>query len=205
MALLEESLASDTHRSRHGLPGYRILFAPHAFALKRQFWIKTSSSPTASHVQVFKFHLSLYSSMSFHKTLDNVVIKGLPQVTPRVFYLKLYYPPTCPLRPIKMNNACPLRITATAGTKLVRTVFKVTVIIVTKDRVLQINLLHPRSIAGSCCRILSKILHCSLKKVQENCLPVVTVHPLRPAKFHRLSTFQCYLLPNTSQDKLLTL
>jgi len=32
-------------------------------------------------------------------------------------------PPTRPLRPVKTDNTCPLRITATAGTKLVGATF----------------------------------------------------------------------------------
>jgi len=35
--------------------------------------------------------------------------------------------PTYPLRPVKVNNACPPRITATAGTRLVGTSFANTV------------------------------------------------------------------------------
>jgi hypothetical protein len=34
-----------------------------------------------------------------------------------------YKPPTCPLRPVILNNACPPRITAAAGTELAGTLF----------------------------------------------------------------------------------
>ncbi len=33
------------HRLRRGLPGYLILFAPHAFAPQRQYWSRESPSP----------------------------------------------------------------------------------------------------------------------------------------------------------------
>src|SRR5437868_12367790 len=36
---------SSSHRLWRGLPGYLILFAPHAFALERQYWSKKSLSP----------------------------------------------------------------------------------------------------------------------------------------------------------------
>ncbi len=34
-----------SHRLRRGLPGYLILFAPHAFASQRQYWSRESPSP----------------------------------------------------------------------------------------------------------------------------------------------------------------
>ena len=34
-----------THRLRHGLPGYLILFAPHAFVSQRQLWARKPLSP----------------------------------------------------------------------------------------------------------------------------------------------------------------
>ena len=34
-----------THRLPRGLPGYLILFAPHAFAPQRQYWSRKSPSP----------------------------------------------------------------------------------------------------------------------------------------------------------------
>ena len=36
---------SSIHRLRRGLPGYLILFAPHAFVPQRQLWPSTSLSP----------------------------------------------------------------------------------------------------------------------------------------------------------------
>jgi len=44
---------------------------------------------------------------------------------------------TNPLRPIKMNNAYPLRITAAAGTKLARASSLANVIIFTNEKTLQ--------------------------------------------------------------------
>src|SRR4029077_21078580 len=38
-------LTSSDHRLRRGLPGYLILFAPHAFVLERQKWTKKLPSP----------------------------------------------------------------------------------------------------------------------------------------------------------------
>src|SRR5689334_24866014 len=36
---------SSSHRLWRGLPGYLILFAPHAFAHERQYWSRKSLSP----------------------------------------------------------------------------------------------------------------------------------------------------------------
>ena len=49
------------------------------------------------------------------------------------------------------------------------------------------NLHHPREIAGSSLRPLSKIPHCCLQRESGPYLsPSVTGHPLRPVKDHRL-------------------
>ena len=78
-----------------------------------------------------------------------------------IFYLKLKKQPTNPLHPVTTNNTCPLRITATAGTKLVRTYSPINYIIFIDKRVLQTrNLLHSRNITRSSFRSLSNILHC---------------------------------------------
>ena len=71
--------------------------------------------------------------------------------------------PTRPLRPVIPNNACTLRITAAAGTKLAGAYSSVTVIIFTDKRALQPEgLLHSRGIAGSGFPPLSNIPHCCL-------------------------------------------
>ncbi len=46
-ATLEGSIppTSSIHRLRRGLPGYLILFAPHAFAPQRQYWPRSPPSP----------------------------------------------------------------------------------------------------------------------------------------------------------------
>lgn len=85
-------------------------------------------------------------------------------------------PPTCPLRPVMADNTCPLRITATAGTKLVGAYFSREIIIfpgVRRDsgpgpagpasvglRPEGLHLTSPTAQAGSGFRPLSKIPHC---------------------------------------------
>src|SRR4029078_8869161 len=46
-ATLEGSIppTSSIHRLQRGLPGYLILFAPHAFAPQRQYWPRSPPSP----------------------------------------------------------------------------------------------------------------------------------------------------------------
>ena len=68
---------------------------------------------------------------------------------------------SCPLRPVIPNNACPLCLTAAAGTELARASSERVVIIFLSERVLQpYGLHHPRLIAGSNFRSLPNIPHC---------------------------------------------
>ena len=72
-------------------------------------------------------------------------------------------PSTNPLHQITTNNACPLRITAAAGTKLAGPSYSGTVIFFPDERVLQPKgLLHSRGIAASGFPPLCKIPHCCL-------------------------------------------
>ena len=90
------------------------------------------------------------------------------------------------LRLIIPSNTCPPRITAAAGTELAGTSSLSNIIILLSERALQpIGNLHPRGVAGSHFRALSKILDCSFQKELGPCLsPDVAVRPLRPATDH---------------------
>jgi hypothetical protein len=78
------------------------------------------------------------------------------------FILKLLKQPTYPLRQVMMNNTSPFRITATAGTKLVRAYSYITIKFIIYKRVLQLYAsYHSHDNAGSNFRPLSNILHCS--------------------------------------------
>jgi hypothetical protein len=105
------------HRLRPGLPGYLIPFAPLAFAPQRQWRASEPPSPP-----VF-FLISTHSTATPGIPLTSLALKmgsfrcNLP-VERRSFHTRLTQPPTRPLRPIIPNNACPLRITAAAGTEL---------------------------------------------------------------------------------------
>ena len=79
------------------------------------------------------------------------------------FHPWLNKPPTDALRPVNPNNACTLRITAAAGTKLAGAFSVVTVIIFATKRTLQPEgLLHSRGMAGSEFPPLPNILSCCL-------------------------------------------
>ncbi len=102
------------HRLRRGLPGYLILFAP------------TLSHLSVISVQVVAFATGvLYLRISplhrkFHHPLpysSSVVLDAVPRLSPG-FHIQLAEPPTRALRPVIPINACTLRITAAAGTKL---------------------------------------------------------------------------------------
>ena len=109
--------ASSAHRLRRGLPGYLILFAPHAFAPQRQTEPSKPPSPP-----VF-FRISTHSTATPGIPLASTCLQlpsilGTLGVEPRHFTRGLEKPPARALRPIIPNNACTLRITAAAGTEL---------------------------------------------------------------------------------------
>ena len=109
--------ASSLHRLRRGLPGYLILFAPHAFAPQRQ--IRSSQPPSPPVFFRISTHSTATPGIPLASTcLQPPSIPGLLGVEPRPFTKRLNGPPTCALRPIIPNNARTLRITAAAGTEL---------------------------------------------------------------------------------------
>ena len=75
---------SSTHRLRRGLPGYLILFAPHAFAPQRQKWSSWPPSPPV----FFPISTNFTSTLGIPRpsfTLKPGRIKRSPQVKPRNF------------------------------------------------------------------------------------------------------------------------
>src|SRR5690606_300382 len=163
--------ASSLHRLRRGLPGYLILFAPHAFAPQRQ--IRPSQPPSPP---VF-FRISTHSTATpgiplASASLQLPSIPGMHGVEPRPFTKRLKEPPTCALRPIIPNNARTLRITAAAGTELAGASSGGTVsplghslpgAFVPPDSGLHPEGLPPaRGVAASAFRPLRKIPHCCL-------------------------------------------
>ncbi len=109
--------ASSAHRLRRGLPGYLILFAPHAFAPQRQTEPSKPPSPP-----VF-FRISTHSTATpgiplASTRLQLPSIRGTLGVEPRHLTARLKKPPARALRPVIPNNARTLCITAAAGTEL---------------------------------------------------------------------------------------
>ena len=103
-----------THRLRRGLPGYLILFAPHAFEPRRQLQTGESPSPL-----VF-LHISTHFTATHGIPLSSShssspVSNDLPRLS-RGFHIRLKEPLALALRPINPDNACHLRITAAGGT-----------------------------------------------------------------------------------------
>src|SRR5918993_44406 len=104
-------------RLRRGLPGYLILFAPHAFAPQRQTMPSKPPSPP-----VF-FRISTHSTATpgiplASTCLQPSSISGEHGVEPRHLTDRLKGPPARALRPVIPNNARTLCITAAAGTEL---------------------------------------------------------------------------------------
>ena len=78
------SPTSSTHRLRRGLPGYLILFAPHAFAPQRQSRSREPPSPPV----FFPISTNFTSTLGIPRpssALKPARIKRSPQVEPRNF------------------------------------------------------------------------------------------------------------------------
>lgn len=154
-------------RLRPGLPGYLIPFAPLAFAPQRQYRPRPPPSPP-----VF-FRISTHSTATCGIPWSSAGLqtgsfqRPLPGERWR-FHARLARPPTSPLRPIIPNNACPLRLTAAAGTELAGAYSHGTVKPMCTTRIffphksgLQAEALHPaRGVARSGLPPLTKPLDC---------------------------------------------
>ena len=104
-----------SHRLRRGLPGYLILFAPHAFEPQRQ---SSSSKPPSPLVFLL---ISTHFTATLGIPLTSPVLKinsfqCSPGVEPPPFTSDLLLRLRSLYTPVNPDNACPLRITAAAGT-----------------------------------------------------------------------------------------
>ena len=72
------------HRLRRGLPGYLILFAPHAFAPQRQLWTSEPPSPPV-FLRISTNFTSTLAIPLTSSTLKIASIKGSSGVEPRDF------------------------------------------------------------------------------------------------------------------------
>ncbi len=96
--------ASSAHRLRRGLPGYLILFAPHAFAPQRQ--TKPSKPPSPPVFFRISTHSTATPGIPLASTrLQPPSISGGHGVEPRHFTDRLKRPPARALRPVIPNNA----------------------------------------------------------------------------------------------------
>ncbi len=155
------SPTSSTHRLQRGLPGYLILFAPHAFAPQRQYRSREPPSHRCSsqYLRISPLHWEFHSPLPIS---SDPVPSAVPRLSPGLSRLTKIAA-CAPFTPSKSEQARPLRITAAAGTKLAGASSHATVIIVACERALQPEgLPHSRGIAGLGLRPLSNIPHCCL-------------------------------------------
>ncbi len=108
-------LTPSIHRLGRGLPEYLILFATHAFAPQRQEMPSKLPSPLvflpiSMHVTATP---GIPLTSAFHQSAS---MKSYFRVERWRFHFSLNRPPTSALRPVNPDNACPLRLTAAAGT-----------------------------------------------------------------------------------------
>ena len=76
--------APSIHRLRRGLPGYLILFAPHAFVSQRQLW--SSKPPSPPVFLLISTHFTTTLGIPFTSpTLKKNSFKCKPKVEPLVF------------------------------------------------------------------------------------------------------------------------
>jgi hypothetical protein len=73
-----------------------------------------------------------------------MVLMNIPKLRSGILSLTLNIPPKDALRPVLLNNACPSRITAAAGTRLAGATFLSNVFIFLNDRVLRPGLFYSR-------------------------------------------------------------
>ena len=144
------------HRLRRGLPGYLILFAPHAFAPQRQN--RTSKPP--SPLVFLRISTNFTSTLAVPLTssgLEPYSIEGNSVVEPQAFTPDLNGRLRA-LRPVIPNNASPLRITAAAGTKLAGASSAGTVIIVSPPK----ELYNPRAFITHAAWLDQACAHCPI-------------------------------------------
>ncbi len=113
------------HRLWRGLPGYLILFAPHAFASQRQCRSRRPPSPPV-FLPISTNFTSTPGILPPSPALKTSSSKCTSSVEPRDF-TSLARPPTRALRPVIPSNVCTLRLTAAAGTELAGAFWRSTV------------------------------------------------------------------------------
>ena len=127
-----------THRLRHGLPGYLILFATHSFRTSASV-IETSEPPSPVGIlsNIYEFHLYTRNSAFLYRYSRLKSFDGSSRVKLWDFTTNFFNPPTNSLSPVIPNYARSLRITAAAGTELAGVSSTATVIIFTVERALR--------------------------------------------------------------------
>ena len=106
----------------HGLTVYLIPVAPHAFTPQRQYW--TRGLPSLSVFLLISKDFTLpWEILPSSFRLESLGIESSSKVKLWDFTVQLQRLPTCPLRPVILNNARPFCLTAAAGTELAGTCF----------------------------------------------------------------------------------
>ena len=124
-----------------------------------------------------------------------------------VFEILSTKPPTYPLRPIMMNNARTVCLTAAAGTDLASTSYQVVVQSLSSHpkALYNFRLHHAQILAGSGFRPLPKIPHCCPpQKIEPYSSSDVAVRSPKPATNHQLGKLLPHQLLNSTSAHLTT-
>ena len=194
-----------THRLRRGLPGYLILFAPHAFAHERQYIPKGLPSPSV-FLHISTHFTATRGILPLPKVLQRPSMKCNSQVKPgaftphlshrlRALYAQLFRLTLAPsVLPRLLARSQPvLLLQLTSITQSI----KLNAFLATERTLQPEGLLHSRGMAASGLPPLRNIPHCCLPQESGPCLsPSVAGHPLRPARDRRLGEPLPHQLPN---------
>ena len=93
------------HRLRRGLPGYLILFAPHAFEPQRQ--LPSSKPPSPLVFLLISTHFTATLGIPLTLRHSSMTVSNAVHRLSPCLHIRLATPSTLPLHPVNPDNACP--------------------------------------------------------------------------------------------------
>eukprot|EP00824_Muranothrix_gubernata_P007011 TRINITY_DN18_c0_g1_i23.p1 TRINITY_DN18_c0_g1~~TRINITY_DN18_c0_g1_i23.p1 ORF type:complete len:285 (+),score=-53.29 TRINITY_DN18_c0_g1_i23:757-1611(+) len=205
------SPTTSNHRLRRGLPGYLILFAPHAFVHQRQ--LQLSKLPSQSVFCVISMHFTATQHIPPTSTkFKTISINGSFTVELQDFttdlIVRLRTLQTQQIRITLASSVLPRLLARSQPVLLLSltsndAVINYNTFLTTESTLQPEGLLHTRGMAASGLRPLCNIPHCCLPQESGPCLSSsVTDHPLKPVMRHSLGRPLPHQLTDTIQADL---